>query len=195
MPVLAKAGAIIPTCEIKDNSVENPKEVILNIFPGANNEFTLYEDDGKSLDYENGKCVKTKIYFDWDNKTLKISKPQGDLKLIPKDRSYKIILNCVNNVRASSNVNVQKSYKNGAIEIKVKADDEIIISFSKTLKISENDYVSKVYDILNEAHSYYDAKIKIYNIVKEKSKKEAICDICAMDIDNNLKNALLEVII
>ena len=150
MPVLAKAGAIIPTCEIKDNSVDNPKEIILNVFPGASNEFTLYEDDGKSQNYQKGQFVKTKILFDWDNKTLKISKPEGDLTLIPKDRSYKIILNCVNNVKASSNVNIQKSYKNGAIEIKVKADDEIIISFAKTLKVSENDYVSKVYDILNE---------------------------------------------
>ena len=53
MPVLAKAGAIIPTAEVKGNSVANPEEIILNIFPGADNTFTLYEDDGETMDWEN----------------------------------------------------------------------------------------------------------------------------------------------
>ncbi len=196
MPVLAKAGAIIPTCVIDGNSVENPEEIVLNIFPGANNSFTLYEDDGKTCDYMEGKCVNTKITLDWDNKTIKISKPEGDLSLIPQNRKYKIILNCVNNVKAQANVEKQKSYKNGAIEIKVSGiDNDIIISFAKTLEVSENDYVNKVYDILYDAHSPYQEKQRIHNTLKEKSIAETVSDIYSRDMDENLKNALLEVLI
>ncbi len=195
MPVFAKAGAIIPTSTVNGNSLENPEEIILNIFPGANNTFTLYEDDGKTRDYEKGSFVKTNITLDWDNRTIKISKPEGDLSLIPENRKYKIILNCVDNVKASSNVKVSKSYKNGAIEIKVKSDEDIIINFSKSLKITENDYKKKVYDILYDSHALYDLKRDIYNIVDSKEKSEAITDIISMDIDENLKYALLEVML
>lgn len=192
MPVLAKAGAIIPICKINGNNVENPEEIVLNIFPGANNSFTLYEDDGKTRDYEGGKFVKTKIMLDWDNKKITISKPDGDLSLIPSTRRYKIILNCVNNARASSNANIRKSYKNGAIEINVNNANETVISFAKTLKISDSNYVQKVYDILYEAKTSYDDKNKIYNTVKNKSIKEALSDIYTMNIDENLKSALFE---
>ncbi len=195
MPVFAKAGAIIPMTEIKDNSLENPEEIILNIFPGANNTFTLYEDDGATRDYENGHFVKTFITFDWDNKSLTISKPEGDLSLIPQNRRYKIILNCVDNAKASANVRITKSYKNRAIEIKVKSDEDIVINFSKSLKISENDYKQKIYDILYDSYALYDLKKDILGIVNSKEKEEAISDIYTMDIDENLKNALLEVLL
>lgn len=195
MPVLAKAGAIIPSYEVKNNSVANPEEIILNVFPGANNSFTLYEDDGATRDYEDGKYVKTKITLDWDNKTLTISKPEGDLSLIPETRRYKVIFNCVNNVNVTSNVQKQKAYKNGAIEIKVSGMDDIVISFAKTVKILENDHVGKIYDILDKAHSPHQEKQRIYNLSKEKTINELISDIYAMDMDSNLKNALLEVLI
>lgn len=195
MPVLAKAGAIIPTCEIKDNSVNNPEEIILNIFPGANNTFMLYEDDGQTQNYENGKYVKTKITLDWDNKNITISKPEGDLSFIPKNRYYKVILNCVNNVRISANTEYKKSYKNGAIEIKVKSDNEIVINFSKNIKISENNYVQKAYDILDKAQLMNETKERIYNNLKQKKVLSVVSDICALDIDENLRNALIEILI
>lgn len=195
MPVLAKAGAIVPTYEFKDNSVANPEEIILNIFPGANNTFTLYEDDGSTRDYENGKFVKTKISLDWDNKVITISKPEGDLSLIPENRKYKVILNCVTNVKVTSNAPKQKSYKNGAIEISVKGQEDIVINLASTIKIAENDYIERIYKILDPAHSPHQEKQRIYNLAKEKGIKELISDIYTLDIDENLRNALLEVLI
>ena len=195
MPLLAKAGAIIPTSKVNGNSIENPEEIILNIFPGANNTFTLYEDDGKTRDYENGKFVKTEITLDWDNKQIKIAKPVGDLTLIPNTRRYKIILNSVNNVRASSNASILKRYSDNAIIIDVKEPENAVIKFSSTLKILENNYIEKVYNILYEAHTGYDEKNKIYKIIKEKSKTDAIAYIYSMNIDENLKNAIFEALL
>ncbi|MBQ3573338.1 MAG: DUF5110 domain-containing protein [Clostridia bacterium] len=195
MPVLAKAGAIIPTASIKGNSVANPEEIILNIFPGADNTFTLYEDDGETRDYENGKYLKTKISLNWQNKTITIAAPEGDMNLIPENRSYRILLHCVDNCKATASRSIKKSYRDGAIEIKADGTEELSITFAKTLAITENNYAKKVYDILFAAHTSYDDKQKIYDIIEQKSVKEAIADIYAMGIDENLKNALLEALL
>ena len=195
MPVLAKAGAIVPTYEFKDNSVANPEEIILNIFPGADNTFTLYEDDGETRAYENGKCLKTKISLNWQSRTITISAPEGDTSLIPENRSYRILLHCVDNCKATANRSIRKSYRDGTIEIRVNGTQELTVTFAKTLAITENNYAKKVYDILFAAHTSYDDKQKIYNIVEQKSVKEAIADIYAMSIDENLKNALLEALL
>ena len=58
IPVLAKAGAIIPlTEEISANEAqENPNSFVLNVFAGADGNFTMYEDDNKTRDFE--KCVR-----------------------------------------------------------------------------------------------------------------------------------------
>lgn len=51
VPVFAKAGGIVPMQPLDSsngpvNSVENPQIIRLVVFPGADGQFTLYEDDG-----------------------------------------------------------------------------------------------------------------------------------------------------
>lgn len=87
IPVLAKAGAIIPLSADKGNSVENPQNLEIMIFAGDGS-FTMFEDDSK-IDYE-FKNVKTKFTVEFSEKTLKfvIDRPDGDLSLIPDGRNY-----------------------------------------------------------------------------------------------------------
>lgn len=90
IPVLAKEGAIIPLSIYGGtNSIRNPEELEILISRG-NNSFTLYEDDGESLDYLNGKYSETDYCVAKDCKDISftISKAKGDLSLIPKKRSY-----------------------------------------------------------------------------------------------------------
>ncbi len=90
-PVLAKAGAIVPTAvhQEGDNSTENPKELEIFVFPGADGKYEMFEDDGISYDYEKGKsCTTTFTYQEAEGTfTLETS---GDTSLIPSDRSFKI---------------------------------------------------------------------------------------------------------
>ena len=65
IPVLAKAGAIVPTAILKpgDNGTQNPEEMEIFVFPGADGSYCLFEDDGISYDYESGKsCTTTFTY-------------------------------------------------------------------------------------------------------------------------------------
>ena len=91
IPVYAKAGAIVPLAPKVDwGGIENPKELDLHIFPGADNVFELYEDDGETTDYQRGKYAITT--FTLKKNTFTIQPASGDTSLIPAQRAYRIHL-------------------------------------------------------------------------------------------------------
>ncbi|MBQ5540992.1 MAG: DUF5110 domain-containing protein, partial [Bacteroidales bacterium] len=67
IPVFAKGGSIV---------VENSE---IQVFSGADCEFTLYEDDGETFDYQSGKYSKTLIKWDNQKRTLTIVPKDGNL--------------------------------------------------------------------------------------------------------------------
>lgn len=90
-PVLAKPGAIVPTALMAkgSNSTENPKEMEIFVFPGASNSYTLFEDDGESQEFRNGKAYYTEFCLDWENRRFTIS-GHGDESFVPESRSFTI---------------------------------------------------------------------------------------------------------
>ena len=64
-PVFAKAGAIIPLANIESNinNTNNPQSLEFQIFPGKDNIYTLYEDDGISKLYKDGYFIKTELKY------------------------------------------------------------------------------------------------------------------------------------
>ena len=193
MPVFAKTGAIIPMSAAEVNPDKNPDEIILNIFPGADNTFTLYEDDNLTESYIDGKFAKTEIKLDWTGKKITIGSPSGDLSVIPENRRYKIVLNCVDDCNVSVNGKFEKRYENGAVIVEISGADGAEISFD-SLNITENDYVQKVFDIIYPATAEHNLKARIIKSVREKSKAEALFDVIATDMDENLKSAVIEVL-
>ncbi|MBN2130584.1 MAG: glycoside hydrolase family 31 protein, partial [Sedimentisphaerales bacterium] len=66
MPIYVRAGAIIPLDPVRqytDQPVTDP--TTLQIYPGADGDFTLYEDDGQTLDYLQGQATWT--HLTWNN--------------------------------------------------------------------------------------------------------------------------------
>lgn len=64
MPLYARAGAIIPVDPLRqytDEAVDEP--TTLEVYRGADGAYTLYEDDGVSLDYLQGRATRTR--FTW----------------------------------------------------------------------------------------------------------------------------------
>ena len=62
LPLFVKEGSIIPMQPVMDYSDEYPMDTLfLNIYPSTTKEagFSLYEDDGKTLDYQNGSYCTT----------------------------------------------------------------------------------------------------------------------------------------
>ncbi len=88
MPVFAKEGAIIPLSMDKGNGVENPKKILWKIYPG-NGTFDLYEDDGETKDYKDGKCSITKVKQTIDGTTLRLQLDGGQkADYMPEKREH-----------------------------------------------------------------------------------------------------------
>jgi alpha-D-xyloside xylohydrolase len=112
IPLLIKAGSIIPLGPFIQFSIEKPADPIeLRIYPGANGNFNLYEDENDNYNYEKG--IYATIEFKWDNAAhqLTIGKRKGEFPGMLKERTFKIIL-------------VEKDHGTG-IEITRQFDKEI----------------------------------------------------------------------
>lgn len=90
-PVFAKAGSIIPLAHLDHiNDTNVPKNLEIQIFPGKNNSYTLYEDDGNTNLYEKGFYIKTNIDYNYlkNNYTVIVRAIEGKTGIIPDTRNY-----------------------------------------------------------------------------------------------------------
>ncbi len=92
MPLFIKAGSIIPMGPFIQYSTEKTDPLEIRIYPGANGEFTLYEDENDNYNYEKG--VYSLIDFNWNNalKTLTISDRKGEFPGMLNKRKFDIVL-------------------------------------------------------------------------------------------------------
>ena len=93
IPVYVRAGAIVPVGPDVQYAQERPWDRLqIRVYPGADGQFTLYEDSGDGYDYENGAF--TTIDLRWDDKkgTLTIGPRKGAFDGMPASRSFDIAL-------------------------------------------------------------------------------------------------------
>lgn len=93
LPLFAKAGAIIPMQETMQYIGEKKvDELSFDIFPGVIGQFTLYADDGKSLDYQNGQFTTRTITANLSTEkfAIQLAQPVGDFKEEPYNLLFKV---------------------------------------------------------------------------------------------------------
>ncbi len=90
-PVFAKAGSIIPL-GINDNinSTSSPKTLEIQVFPGKDNTYYLYEDDGITTNYMNGYYLVTQIDYKFspNNYIITVKPYDGRIGVINRYRNY-----------------------------------------------------------------------------------------------------------
>ena len=94
MPIYVRAGAIIPYDPIRqytDQPVDEPTTI--RVYRGSDGQFTLYEDDGISLDYLKGRATWTSMTWDDAAQVLTIEPgaPKGQTSLA-SNRIFKVQL-------------------------------------------------------------------------------------------------------
>lgn len=78
IPVFVKAGAILPLGAPVQHSVASSGQPMeLNVYPGADGYFELYEDDGTTYGYEQGDYSVIPIKWDNATRTLTLEKARG----------------------------------------------------------------------------------------------------------------------
>jgi hypothetical protein len=95
IPLFAQAGAILPLAERTGwGGIENPDHLVVVVFPGADNQFDLYEDDGVSAAYLQGKYALTQLAQSWQQvgatatQTLRLHPVQHCEGVVPVVRTY-----------------------------------------------------------------------------------------------------------
>jgi len=89
--LLVKAGSIIPTWPTASHVTKGwSDEVGLLVYPGAPGTFTLYEDDGVSLDCRNGQFARTRVTCapQGTRVTLTVGGREGRFAGMPASRAF-----------------------------------------------------------------------------------------------------------
>jgi alpha-D-xyloside xylohydrolase len=91
MPILARAGAIIPKREYAQSTQFIDKtKLIVDIYTGADGEFRLVEDDDRTEGYRNGERRITWLSWDDDRRELTIEAADGDYEGAPEYRDVSV---------------------------------------------------------------------------------------------------------
>jgi len=93
VPMFVRAGSILPLGpEMQYVGEKSWDNLEIRIYPGADGEFSLYEDEGDGYNYEQG--YYSNIIFTWTDRTrtLHISARQGGYKGMLLDRKFTLVL-------------------------------------------------------------------------------------------------------
>ena len=71
LPLFVRAGSVVPLGEPVESTKEVQKIAKVRVYPGADANFTLYQDDGKTYAYEKGESSITRLQ--WNDATQKLS--------------------------------------------------------------------------------------------------------------------------
>jgi len=193
-PVFATKGSIIPLAILNEqnlNSSDNPDGFEIHIFPGQSNLYTIYEDDGISVNKDN--YVKTIIDYNYmlNNYTVIIRQDVTDSTLIPSIRSYKIKFR---NTRLPNDVSVYlgedklDNYKYYIDENDFVIEIERVNSFRQiTINCKGQDIEIDTARIINSDIDSIISDLKIKTILKSEVSK------IMFNIDYDIKKKRIEI--
>jgi alpha-D-xyloside xylohydrolase len=92
MPLYVRAGSIVPLGPDMEWSTQKAADPLeLRVYPGADADFTLYEDEGDSYRYETGAYATIPIHWNDHAKTLTIGKRSGSYPGMPASRTFHVV--------------------------------------------------------------------------------------------------------
>ncbi|MCD8336457.1 MAG: glycoside hydrolase family 31 protein [Lachnospiraceae bacterium] len=210
IPVLAKAGAIVPMQPGEDVSsrTDNPARMLIKVFGGADGAFELYEDDGITNEFEQGAFVTTKYQLNWsDEKSFIIEAAEGKTELIPARRDYRVEFYGIGK-NSLSEVFVDDcpvvSRKNWdadrhilSVEIEgVDVSQKVIIRLASETDLLENNVCNYAYEAINQAQIPFAEKENVYRIVTGNGSREnRISSMEAMYMPDEMKHVLCEILL
>lgn len=93
IPLYVRAGSIVPMGPVVQYATERPDAPYeIRIYPGADAEFTLYEDDNETYDYEEGEYATYDLVWDDSNRILTVEAREGSYPGMNKKRKLKVLL-------------------------------------------------------------------------------------------------------
>lgn len=179
-PIFAKKGSIIPLSNKSNiNNTSNPTDIEIHVFPGQNNTYRMYEDDGISSLYKEGYYLITEIDYNYlqNNYTLIIRSIEGKTGIVPEKRNYKI------------------RFRN------TKYAEDVIVYFDSTQievankYVDDNDFIVEINDVSTVGQLTINCKGKDIEIDAVHVLTEDIDDILSdLQIETTLKEKISSVL-
>ncbi|HEX7573072.1 MAG TPA: TIM-barrel domain-containing protein [Bacteroidota bacterium] len=92
LPLFVRAGSIIPLGPDIEWAMEKPADPIeLRVYRGASGDFTLYEDEGDSYDYEKGAYALIPFHWDDARQVLSIGERRGRFPGMRETRVFRVV--------------------------------------------------------------------------------------------------------
>ena len=92
VPMFVKAGSIVPMGpEMQYVGEKAWDDLELRVYPGADGQFVLYEDEGDNYNYEKGAYTTIQIKWNERTRTLIIGERQGSYKGMLQQRRFTIV--------------------------------------------------------------------------------------------------------
>ena len=92
VPMFVRAGSIVPMGpEMQYVGEKSWDQLELRVYPGADGQFVLYEDEGDGYNYEKGAYSTINIKWNERTRTLTIGERQGNFKGMIQQRCFTIV--------------------------------------------------------------------------------------------------------
>jgi alpha-D-xyloside xylohydrolase len=92
IPLQIRAGSILPMGPEIEYAGQAADPIELRVYPGANGDFTLYEDEGDSYRYEKGAHATIPIHWDDASRTLTIGSRQGSYPGMAAGHTFNVVI-------------------------------------------------------------------------------------------------------
>lgn len=129
MPVLAPAGAIVPMYrDGKTNDLTLSQPMDIHVWRG-NNRFTLYEDDGETMNYQAGASVTTTMEIEETDDLIRFTfgAPVGDISLLPGSRVIRICFRDIKDAKIFCNGTPLSSLTKGCVTVSIDGCQKAVI--------------------------------------------------------------------
>ena len=180
------------------NSTDNPKDMEVHVFPVAEGEFTLWEDEGDTAEDLDENWAATKMEV--SPKEFVIHASEGNRSVLPEKRSWKLVFTGIQDTEVKVNVAARVVYDKTKMQLTVfvpetSIEEEIRVSFVDGAKEAQNDVVERGFQILFRAQTGYDMKLGAYNLLKRHGKM-ALSEMISFekDLGKSVVHALIEVL-
>ena len=200
MPVLVKAGGVLPMNgeECPGNGTELPEHIMVRVYPEADGETVLIEDNGKLPADPDYRRTVTKICIRRENGlAVEICSPEGDTCLLPANRRYTVELNGVADTKPDCcDCDYTSAYNTGRRTLSIKPQKaSCCLKWNSFPEPEMPDKEALIREILQKTQISYDLKAEVLQTVrKHADPAELMAELHIMPLPKALLGAVLEIL-
>ena len=208
IPVLARAGGILPLAELEpgSNSTDNPAALRVKVFAGADGRFDLYEDDGISQDPAPTRAVTHMTWTCGQTGRFSVAPVEGSRDTVPQSRTYILEFRGMEQQEPQLRINGRPAearwdYREETHTLTVYApavapSDALEVLFSRPVTVARNDLEQQLFQLLYKAEMDYELKERIYGYLRAgKNAAELLGALQTMQLNPSVYGMLAEVLL